>query len=732
MRRSVLIAATLFLLAASAAGALWLAKRTVRWNDARTMPPPLEAAVRAYAKGDDAAGLGQVRRLLSRYRAPAWEPRARVLAATRLARAGRSGEIPELLPRDLPDSDPLSAHASLLRARGFLARGRADKAAESAARAAKVPGFPDALDAAIVRAQALDLAGAWRQGISGLAAESGCDAILAMARIAAAHGDRETARRRLVAAIREPRTRPDDLERVLTALEQLVPDAAARFELAERAELPRRSASLVEDNRAETALALLRAARAGVDPADAPPAEALAEAGALVKLGRTREALAPLSRARSGDVATRDGASYLEARIASIEGRYTAYRSRLEALARTGALPWRLSAMLDLARLLDGVPSSAALDGYRRYRLAAGESADPLALLREGFIAFELGRRREADLGFARCLARADVPDGVRAAALYWSARRLEADGHAADAREIDRRLGEELPNHYYGILAARRAGLPPPTAPADLPRVNDPRGPGAPGRWIEAARELVSVGLWDEAAPCYRGALAGAGRDAVRVALEAARAAEDAGAVAEAIGFAQAAVGDRVRTPAAAVPRPLWRLLAPAPVGEAITREARAHRLDPNLVAAVALQESAFNPLAVSSAGARGLLQVMPDVGAELARASGLKNYKPGDLDDPATNLRLGCAHLRDYVDRLGSVPRALAAYNGGPARVLRWTLPRDDDERFVERIPIPETRIYVKRVLQNQRLYAIAWPDGLGASPVVGSVDARGGNPR
>src|SRR5262245_17599640 len=128
MRRPFAIAAALFLLAAAAAGAVLLAKRTVRWKDARTMPPPLEAAVRAYAKGDDGAGLTGVRRLLSRYRAPAWEPRARVLAATRLARAGRAVEILDLLPADFPEGEPLAAHASLLRARGFLATGRADRA----------------------------------------------------------------------------------------------------------------------------------------------------------------------------------------------------------------------------------------------------------------------------------------------------------------------------------------------------------------------------------------------------------------------------------------------------------------------------------------------------------------------------------------------------------------------------------------------------------------------------
>jgi len=63
--------------------------------------------------------------------------------------------------------------------------------------------------------------------------------------------------------------------------------------------------------------------------------------------------------------------------------------------------------------------------------------------------------------------------------------------------------------------------------------------------------------------------------------------------------------------------------------------------------------------------------------------------------------------------------VPRALAAYNGGPSRVERWAVAggRDDDERFAERIPIPETRLYVKRVLAGARMYAIAWPRGLGA---------------
>jgi soluble lytic murein transglycosylase len=234
---------------------------------------------------------------------------------------------------------------------------------------------------------------------------------------------------------------------------------------------------------------------------------------------------------------------------------------------------------------------------------------------------------------------------------------------------------------------------------------------------WLAAGRLLVSVGLWDEAAPYYRAAQAGSGAHAMGIAVEAAEQAQAAAAPSEAIAFAQLAAGDRDRARAEDLPRALWRLLYPAPYAAAITKAAKESGLDPNLVAAVALQESAYNPMAVSGAGARGLLQVMPAVGAELAANLRIKPFSAASLFEPETNLRLGCAHLKEYIRRFGSVPRALAAYNGGPARVERWSeSATKDDERFVERIPIPETRLYVKRVLAGARMYAIAWPTGLG----------------
>ena len=718
MRRTVTITAALLMVAGAGLGAFWFAKRTVRWNDARTMPPPLAAAVRAYAKGDTSGGLLSVRDLLRRYRAPAWEARARVLAAAHLARDGREREIVDILPKDLATDDPLRTHALLLRARGWLARGATDRAADLAARAASSPGYPEAGEAHLTRAQALDAGGAWSQALLALDAADSAAASIAAGRIAVNHGDRAGARRRLAGALLGASV-TDDVDRLREAIEELLPDPSARLTSSERPRLAERARHWLEEGRAKTALDMLRLVRPAGAPSAATPAEALIEAEALLKLGRNDEMGVFLARARQGDTGFGDGARYLEARRAAAAGNVAAYRAGLNAVALHAAPPWRERALLDLARGGEGVPSAKTLQAYQRYRLAAGQRADPLALLREGWAAYDLGRYAEADAAFARALARPDAPDGVLVTATYWRARIADAAGRSAEARASYASIADTFGNHYYGVLAAKRLGRPLPAAPPDARRVDDPSAlPGA-AKWMAAARAFVSVGLWEEAAPYYRLAVRDAGAQSPAVALEAADHARNAAALSEAIGIAQDAAHDRDRTPAKDLPRGLWRLLYPATFAEPLTRAAREAGLDPNLAASVALQESAFNPLAVSSAGARGLLQVMPAVGAELAQSSGLRRFSPSDLFDPAINATLGCKHLQEYRRRFGSIPRALAAYNGGPSRVERWSVGNhpDDDERFVERIPIPETRLYVKRVLAGARMYAIAWPDGLGA---------------
>jgi soluble lytic murein transglycosylase len=129
----------------------------------------------------------------------------------------------------------------------------------------------------------------------------------------------------------------------------------------------------------------------------------------------------------------------------------------------------------------------------------------------------------------------------------------------------------------------------------------------------------------------------------------------------------------------------------------------------------AIARQESAFEADAVSSAGARGLMQLMPATAKITAERAGL----PYDLDrltsDPAYNAALGTAHLGDLVAYWrGSYLLTFAAYNAGPGNVRKWIAaygdPRSegvDTVDWVERIPFEETRNYVQRIMENLQVY-------------------------
>ncbi len=130
-----------------------------------------------------------------------------------------------------------------------------------------------------------------------------------------------------------------------------------------------------------------------------------------------------------------------------------------------------------------------------------------------------------------------------------------------------------------------------------------------------------------------------------------------------------------------------------------------------PALVLAVMRQESSFDAKIISPAGAHGLMQVMPQTAAQLARAS---HIAAGPLSDPNINMRLGTLYLADLIKRFGLEPVAIAAYNAGPNRAQQWldaATPSADDADamtgWIESIPFPETRNYVQRVLENQTIY-------------------------
>ena len=157
------------------------------------------------------------------------------------------------------------------------------------------------------------------------------------------------------------------------------------------------------------------------------------------------------------------------------------------------------------------------------------------------------------------------------------------------------------------------------------------------------------------------------------------------------------------------ALPDALWRILYPIDFEARLRTEAAATGLDPALVAALVWQESTFDPQAVSGPGARGLMQIMPPTGREIARGLGLK-YTIDMLHDPDRGLQLGTRYLKRMIDGFGGrVDKALAAYNAGPNRVATWARarPGQSAEEFIESIPYQETRSYVMTILANREHY-------------------------
>ena len=141
-----------------------------------------------------------------------------------------------------------------------------------------------------------------------------------------------------------------------------------------------------------------------------------------------------------------------------------------------------------------------------------------------------------------------------------------------------------------------------------------------------------------------------------------------------------------------------------PTAQADALYRHGQAYDVDPLLVLGLMRQESVYRQWALSSAGAIGLMQVMPRTGARVAALMGDPHYSPEILEDPSTNVRYGVWYLARLLDRFDGVfPLAVASYNGGPHNVSSWLRPWGDRIRtddFVEQIPYPETRDYVKKV--------------------------------
>ncbi|MDB5888760.1 MAG: transglycosylase, partial [Rhodocyclales bacterium] len=277
----------------------------------------------------------------------------------------------------------------------------------------------------------------------------------------------------------------------------------------------------------------------------------------------------------------------------------------------------------------------------------------------------------------------------------YWQARALMRQGHAVEARALfERYAGDPT---FYGILSAEAVGRsitwPHAAVPPTLLEMALVEGSGE----VQRAVALLRLDMRTEALREWSWGMRNADD---RFLLAAAEYARRMGLYDRAINAA-----DRTRL------QHDFSLRYLAPYYDVFAREARTNRLDLHWVYGLTRQESRFHPVARSSAGAQGLMQVMPATGRMVARQVGMQGFSVDRLAETEPNVQIGTAYLRTVLDSLSnSYVMATAAYNAGPGRAKRW---RDgkplEGAIYAETIPISETRDYVKKVMANAIAYAV-----------------------
>ncbi len=160
-------------------------------------------------------------------------------------------------------------------------------------------------------------------------------------------------------------------------------------------------------------------------------------------------------------------------------------------------------------------------------------------------------------------------------------------------------------------------------------------------------------------------------------------------------------------------LPPELLKVLFPVNYWPLIRRYSMQHDLDPYMMAALIAQESTFEEDAKSAANAYGLMQLLPSTGRRYAKKLKMR-FSMGMLKKADPNIKMGTAYFADLVKQFGGTHYALASYNAGESRIVRWKAERGDIDReeFIDDIPFPETQNYVKKVLGTaedyRRLYA------------------------
>ncbi len=402
----------------------------------------------------------------------------------------------------------------------------------------------------------------------------------------------------------------------------------------------------------------------------------------LRKAGRVGEARALLAAPRALAKAPTDTEEWLETLL-------TNARQASEGGDKTTA--YNIARQLD-----DAFPAGTVI---RETPLGVRDDYTSLAWL-AGQLAYRDLRRPAEAVRLYRAYGEAARSAQTRTKGFYWAGRaalaagdRTTANAHFADAAQHY--------DQFYGQLALERLSRPQPRPTPDptIQVSNDERRAFEDDRLVRAARALGEIGAWREQSMFLRALAQKATSPADHVL---------AGKLASQIGRPD--LGVMIGRSAQAN-----SLDAVEVSGFPTVRVPAGHEGNWTFIHAITRQESQFDRAAISHAGARGMMQLMPGTAREVAGKLGM-SYDAGSLTtDTNYNMMLGSTYFQQMLRYFGgSYPLAVAAYNAGPGNVNKWLRANGDPRGggiemvdWIEAIPIFETRNYVQRVLENAVVY-------------------------
>jgi len=423
---------------------------------------------------------------------------------------------------------------------------------------------------------------------------------------------------------------------------------------------------------------------------------------ALTRLNRHAEAAAQFKLVRKpGSVAAL--AAYQAARALVRDGQIDRGRVALVAVTRKYERDTVAAASAFFLRADLASDDRGDLEARRLHRIVATRYPSsrfaPTSRFRAAMIAWLSGQPKLAAEEFDALAERYPGSDEALSAT-YWAGRSWADAGDSALARGRWQSVTVRDPLSYYATLSSHRLGIRP-WVPAPAP--DSFSADTALDTQVARAALLARLGLVSEAR-WELDRLARSSDSSPERLLVLANAFRSQGMASQAIQIARRALAQ-----GAAADARTYRLIYPVVHEDALFAEAAEHRLEPSLMAALIRQESNFNPSATSPAGARGLAQVMPELGERLARALAYPVWDPVLLYQPDVSIQLGAVHLRELFSQYQQRAHILAAYNAGASRVERWSkrIGVEDPEVFAERISFVETRDYVRIIQRNEEIY-------------------------